>query len=132
LDNYQVNIIDDIAVVKVDIASATLRDAQSLWDKMESDSLFDRQKIVIDLTFCTFVDSTFIGMIVKVFKKVSEKNNQMKLVFPQITDLESFRVIGIVRILECFSSVQDAIDSFNPESTVQKINIDQQSPFTSI
>ena len=78
MDNYQVNIIDDIAVVKVDIASATLRDAQSLWDRMELDSLFDRQKIVIDLTFFTFVDSTFIGMIVKVFKKVSEKNNQMK------------------------------------------------------
>lgn len=127
MDNFSINIVDDIAVVKVDIAAATLRDSQALWDKMAENSIFDQPKIIIDLTPCTFIDSTFIGMIVKIFRRVNEKNGHLKLVFPQITDLESFRVIGITKILECFKDLENAIESFNPGSSVPKIAIDQKS-----
>lgn len=132
MENFVHNFIGDVAVLKVDIAAATLRDVQSLWDKMEADSLFDKKKLIFDLSFCQFIDSTFIGMIIKIFKKVSENSGQMKLVIPQITNLESYRLIGITRILDCFNSLQNAIDSFNPNSSVNKIVIDQKSLYYSI
>jgi anti-anti-sigma regulatory factor len=132
MGNFFVNIVDDIAVVKVDIAAATLRDSQALWDSMAEDSIFDQPKVIIDLTPCTFIDSTFIGMIVKIFRKINETNGLLKLVFPQITDLESFRVIGITKILECFNSLEYAIESFNPGSSVPKIAIDQKSLYYTI
>jgi anti-anti-sigma regulatory factor len=132
MDNFSISTIDDIAVVKVDIAAATLRDSQGLWDKMAADSIFDQPKIIIDLTPCTFIDSTFIGMIVKIFKKVSEKNSFLKLAFPQITDLESFRVIGITKIVECFNSLENAIESFKPGASTPKITIDQKSLYHTI
>jgi len=132
MDNFSISTIDDIAIVKVDIAAATLRDSQGLWDKMAEGSIFDQAKIIIDLTPCTFIDSTFIGMIMKIFRRVSEKNGLLKLAFPQITDLESFRVIGISKIIECFPSLENAIDSFKPGTSVPKIAIDQKSLYYTI
>jgi len=132
MDNFPINIIDDIAVVKVDLPAATLRDSQPLWQKMEDDLVFDKQKIIIDLSFCTFVDSTFIGMIIKIFRRINEKNSQLKLVFPQITDLESFRLIGVTKIVECYRGLDNAIESFKPGASVPKIAIDQKSLYYAI
>jgi len=132
MENFSINYKKDIVIVKVDLPAATMRDAQSLWEIVASDSVFDKEKIIIDLSACSFIDSTFIGMIVKIFKRVSEKHSVMKLVFPQITDIESFRVTGIAKILECFKNLDNAIESFNPDSSVSKIDIDQSNLYHTI
>jgi anti-anti-sigma factor len=132
MDQFKLEIAEGIAIVKVDIPSATLREAKPMWELFESEMIFDWKKIIIDLTACTFIDSTFIGMIIKIFRRVNEKESQMKLVFPQITDIESFRVVGITKILECFNSVENAIKSYQPHASVKRIDIDQKSLYHSI
>lgn len=127
MDNFSLKLAEHIAIIKIELVSATLRDSQELWDMMDINSIFEKQKIIIDLSDCTFVDSTFIGMIVKIYRRINENNGILKLVFPQVTDLESFRLIGITRILECFKSVDNAIESFNPDASVAKIKIDEES-----
>lgn len=127
MENFTLKLVDHIAIIKVELVSATLRDSQALWDMMDIDSIFEKQRIIIDLSSCTFIDSTFIGMIVKIFRRVNENNGNLKLVFPQITDLESFRVIGITKILECFGTLTNAIESYNPDSSVSKINFDENN-----
>jgi anti-anti-sigma regulatory factor len=54
-------------------------------------------------------------MIVKIFKKVSENNGQLKLVFPQLSIIDSFRIIGITKILKCYYSADEALASFQTE-----------------
>lgn len=132
MENFSINYKKDIVIVKVDLPAATMRDAHFLWEIVASDSVFDKEKIIIDLSACSFIDSTFIGMIVKIFKRVSEKHSVMKLVFPQITDIESFRVTGIAKILECFKSLDHAVESFKPDSSVSKIDIDQSNHYHTI
>lgn len=127
MDYFTVYIINDIVVVKVDLAAATLRDSQVLWDTFNKNSLFNKQKIIIDLSSATFVDSTFIGMVVKLFKGVTENKGTIKLIFPHITDLDSFRITGITKILDCFRSVEDAAESFISGSSAKKISIDQNN-----
>jgi len=124
MENFTVKYVEDIAIIKVDLITATLRDSQALWDTMDLESIFEKKKIVIDLSGCNFVDSTFIGMIVKVFRYLKENNATLKLVFPQITDLDSFRVIGITKILDCYHTVSNALESFSPDSSVQKIDFE--------
>lgn len=132
MDQFKLEIAEGIAIVKVDIPSATLREAKPMWDLFESEMIFDWKKIIIDLTACTFIDSTFIGMIIKIFRRVNQRESQMKLVFPQITDIESFRVVGITKILECFNSVENAVKSYEPHASVKRIDIDQKSLYHSI
>jgi anti-anti-sigma factor len=132
MENFSLKIVELVAVVKVELVSATLRDSQGLWDLMDMESIFEKKKIIIDLSGCTFIDSTFIGMIVKIYKQIIERGGKLKLVFPQVTELESFRVIGITKIMECFRTVSDAVESFNANSSVAKINIEKQNTFKSI
>ena len=127
MDGFELEIIDGVAVVKVDNSTATLRDAHALLQTFEKNSIFDWKRIVLDLSKCTFVDSTFIGMIVKIFKMVNQKNTRLKLVFPQVTDIKSFQLIGISRVIECYESLEDAIESFDPFSLSERIVIDQET-----
>ena len=110
MDGFELEIIDGVAVVKVDNSTATLRDAHVLLQTFKNDSIFDWKRIVLDLSKCTFVDSTFIGMIVKIFKMVNQENTRLKLVFPQVTDIRSFQLVGISRVIECYESLDDAIE----------------------
>ena len=83
LDNIKIKIIDDIAIVIVDLPVATQRDAKPFWNELENKSILEWDKVIIDLSLCTLIDSTFVGMIVKILKTVSRNNGQMKLIFPE-------------------------------------------------
>lgn len=113
MDEFKINIINDIAIVKVEILVATYRDAKSLWEEMESALIFNHKKIIIDLSHCNSVDSTFIGMIVKISRKVREKDGQMKLVFPQMTTAEIFLITSISQIIDCYDTLEEAMNSFD-------------------
>jgi anti-sigma B factor antagonist/stage II sporulation protein AA (anti-sigma F factor antagonist) len=124
VDDFKINVIDDIAVVKVDILIATHRDAKPLWNELESRLMFKWKKLILDLSPCNYIDSTFIGMVVKIFRKVSEKNGQMALVFPKINMMESFSVLGITKIVPNFNCLEEALDSLGSQPENQKINFD--------
>ncbi len=109
MEVFQINQIGNVVVVKVDPVSATLRDAQPFWEEFEKNNLFGHSKIIIDISQCIHIDSTFMGMIVKIFKKVSGNNGQLKLVFPQLSSIDSFRISGITKVLECFDSLEEAL-----------------------
>jgi len=115
MEHFQVNQIDGIVVIKVDLINATDKEAKTLFETFERYLLFDGSKIFIDLTSCSHIDSTFIGMIVKIFKKVSENNGQLKLVFPQLSIIDSFRIIGVTKILKCYYSKDEALAAFQTE-----------------
>ena len=130
MDGFELEIVDGVAVVKVDNHTATLRDAQFLLKTFENESIFDWKRIVLDLSQCTFVDSTFIGMIVKIFRMVNQRNTRLKMVFPQVKDIRSFQLVGISRVIECYESLQDAIESFDTFSLSERIVIDGETILT--
>ena len=132
MDIFKLELFEGIAVVKVDIPSATLREAKSLWEIFESEQIFDWRKIIIDLSECTFVDSTFIGMIIKIYRRVNETNSQLKLVFPQLNNTESFRVVGITKIMQCFKNIDHAVKSYSSNSSVPKIKFDERNLVQSV
>lgn len=120
-DDFKINIVDDIAIVTVDLLVATHRDAKPFWDELEKRSILDWDKIIIDLSFCTFIDSTFIGILVKIFRTVSSKNATMRLVFPEKNALIYFHTTGITKIVNCYNTLDEAIDSFKSNLSTKKI-----------
>jgi len=124
VDDFKINVIDDVAVVKVDILIATHRDAKPLWDELESRLMFKWKKLILDLSPCNYIDSTFIGMIVKIFRKVSEKNGQMALVFPKINTMESFSVLGITKIVPNFNSLEEALEGLGSQPKNQELKFE--------
>ena len=124
MDDFKINVIDDIAIVKIDILIATHRDAKPLWDELESRLIFKWNKLIIDLSPCNYIDSTFIGMIVKIFRKVSEKSGQMVIVFPKINTIESFSVLGITKIVPSYNSVEEALKGLGSQPKNKNLKLD--------
>lgn len=115
MEHFHLNQTDGIVVIKVNLINATEREAKTLLEIFERYLLFDGSKILIDLSSCSHIDSTFIGMIVKIFKNVSGNSGQLKLVFPQLSIIDSFRVIGISKILKCYDSTEEALAAFKAD-----------------
>ena len=120
MEDFQIDYIDDILVVKVDLIAATLRDAQPLWIEFENHMLFKHSKIIIDLSTCAHIDSTFIGMIVKIFRKVRENKGQMMLVFPKVSTIEVFRLMGLTQVVDCFNNLEEAIEQLRLKFPLQE------------
>ena len=112
MDEFKIDSTKDIVVVKVEILIATQRDANPLWDEFESQLIFNQKKIIIDLSYCQTVDSTFMGMLVKIYKKVKDNDGIMKIVFPQEKTAFSFHMTGISKIIDCYDSLEEALESF--------------------
>lgn len=127
MSDFQINIIDEIVVVKVDILIATHRDAKPLWDEFESKLLFNRKKIVIDLSFCNNVDSTFLGILVKILRKLNEKDGKLVLVFPKLIRQELFIVTGINKIIPCYNTLTEALLSMGSKRSIKDFNFNAAS-----
>lgn len=122
MSDFVIKIVDEIVVVKVDIVIATHRDAKPLWDEFESKLLFNRKKVVIDLSFCNNVDSTFLGMLVKILRKLNEKDGKLVLVFPKLIRQELFIVTGINKIIPCYNTLTEALLSLGSKQSIKDFN----------
>lgn len=125
-DDFKIKLIDDIAIVTVDLLVATQRDAKPFWDELDNKSILDWDKLIIDLSSCTFIDSTFMGMIVKIFKAVSGNKGQMKLVFPEKNARIYLHTTGIIKVIDCFDTLNEAVNSFNTRIPTRKISFDEE------
>jgi anti-anti-sigma regulatory factor len=121
MEEFQMSSIKRITVVKIDVVAATLRDAQPLWEEFENNLLFGKKKLIIDLSTCDFVDSTFVGMLIKIFKKVTDSNGQLKIVLPHVSSETQFWVLRINNVIECFKTLEEALDSYRSELPLRNI-----------
>ena len=124
--DYKFKIVDDIVIVVVDLLVATQRDAKPFYDELESKSILDWDKVIVDLTFCTFIDSTFLGMLVRIYKTISIKRGQMKLVFPEKDARTYFHTTGITKVIDCFNTLKEAVNSFDTKIPTRKISFNQE------
>jgi anti-anti-sigma regulatory factor len=128
MDDYKIKFVNDIAIVTVDILVATHRDVKPFWDFLANKSIVDWDKIIIDISFCTFIDSTFIGIIVKIFKTVTSRNGQVKLIFPERIAMNYLHSIGVTKMLDCFNDLTQALNSFDSNLPTRKISFQEELP----
>ena len=113
MDEFRVKNVGDVIIVNTELIVANYRDAKPFGDYLDFNSVLDFDKIIIDVSSCHFIDSAFIGMIVKKFREVSQKNGELKLVLPQREGIESMKYLGITKIVECYSTLREALDGFD-------------------
>ena len=109
---YENNYWKNVNVVKVNFERATSVDAESFSDYFSDLSVFQSKNILLDLCDCNFIDSTFLGMIVRIFLSLKKNDFLMKIVG---NDKVLFLLLDVSRlgsVIEIFNNVETAIDSF--------------------
>ncbi|GBD88847.1 anti-sigma-B factor antagonist [bacterium BMS3Abin03] len=103
----------DIVVEKVDLARASLNEAEEFKKILEEDIAKGYKKIIVDLSDCDFIDSTFLGTLVISLKKVTSVGGDLRLVGFKPAVHSMFELTRMYRVFETFSTKEDAIKSFS-------------------
>jgi anti-anti-sigma factor len=104
---------DGILIFEVDIPRATLKEAESFKNELSKEIDSGARKIIVDLTHCEFIDSTFLGALVVSLKKVTALNGDLRLVGFQPAVHSMFELTRMYRVFESYKSREDAVKSFS-------------------
>ena len=101
-----------VLVEVVNITRATMKEAEEFKQVLLKDIELGWRKIVVDLTDCEFIDSTFLGALVVSLKRITGLGGDLKLVGFQSAVNEMFQLTRMFRVFETFSAREEAIKSF--------------------
>ncbi len=72
----------------------------------------DRNKILLNLSKVTFIDSSGIGEIVRSLTTVQKNNGELKLLGLESKVRDLFTITRLITVFETFDSETEAINSF--------------------
>jgi anti-anti-sigma factor len=105
--------IKDVVIETIDISRATFKEAEGFKKLLNGDIDRGYTKIIIDLSKCTFIDSTFLSTIVTALKKVGKLGGNLKLVGVHSETQALLELTGTVKVFEIYDSKNKAIQSFS-------------------
>ena len=104
--------VRDIVVEKVNLTRATLKEAEDFKKTLVGDIESGKKRLVVDLTDCEFIDSTFLGALVVSLKKITALGGDLKLVGFQPNVRSMFELTRMYRVFESFETKEEAVASF--------------------
>ncbi len=96
---------------KLDLKAA-VNEATDLKNLLDEQIVFGYSKIVVDLSQCTYLDSTFIGVLVVAQKSLLTNGGELKIVGPLSPAKEIFYLTVISNVFDTFEADKGAIKSF--------------------
>jgi anti-anti-sigma factor len=111
-EDFSREMVGEILIESVNFSRATFKEAGLFKDRLVYDILKNNLKIVIDLSHCEYIDSTFLGSLVVVLKKMAERGGEIKYVIPQPSALYLFKITGLYGVLNLYRNRAEAVESF--------------------
>jgi anti-anti-sigma factor len=105
--------VGEVTYIQVNIVRATLSEAEEFKNLLISSIEEGSRKMVVDLSACEFIDSTFLGTLVVSLKKLTTLGGDLRLVGFQPAVHSMFELTRMYRVFESFKSKEEAIKSFS-------------------
>jgi anti-sigma B factor antagonist len=71
------------------------------------------RELIVDLSETEFVDSTGLGVLIAVYKRMQSAGGELVIVDERDNILSAFRVAGVDQLLTIVGSYDDAVVAFN-------------------
>jgi len=84
--------------------------------KVKSDILKeieDYKNVIISMEKVKFIDSTGLGVLIGVLKKVKEKEGKLIIISPNSYINQIFEITGLFKVFKIVNSINEAIDELN-------------------
>ena len=112
MENFCQEYRSDILINRVNLLRATVNEADELRNLLDEQIVLGSTKMVVDLSQCTHLDSTFIGVLVVTLKKILAKGGELKIVEPLDPAKELYYLTGISKVFNNFETAEEATKSF--------------------
>jgi anti-sigma B factor antagonist len=103
--------IDDINVLYME-GSLTVASAQDVFSQIVSLLEEGETKFLLHLSSVDFIDSTGLGTVVRISKRVREAKGKLNLAEPQPKILEMFALTRLDKILPIYEKLEEALRGF--------------------
>jgi len=110
-EDFELVIVKGVRTVVVNLTRATLKESKILKSIIEGQMIIGIRKLVIDISQCEFIDSSFIGSLVVAQKKMEEKGGKIMLINPVKLDRDLFHVTNTLRIFKIYQTREEAVES---------------------
>jgi anti-anti-sigma factor len=110
--DFSCEIKDEITVVNILLSRATLAKAVTFKEYIGELIAKGSNKLVIDLSKCEYVDSTFLGAMVALLKKVNSINGDLRLVYNKEMPSLVFVLTRMDKVFKVFPNLDEAMESF--------------------
>ncbi len=111
--DFTISITDGIPVLKFNMLRATVNEAKEFKNKLIQLISFNHRFIIIDFTYCAFIDSSIVGVMLTVVKDLrNSKGDLLAIVLPGTLN-NVFASTGLDRIFKKFDNLPDALLSIN-------------------
>ncbi|GIK23083.1 MAG: STAS domain-containing protein [Ignavibacterium sp.] len=105
--------INDIIIQVVNLSRATYKEANILKKNLdELISAHKQQKIIVDISRCEFIDSTFLGVLVLALKSSAKINGDIRIVKPDEVAKALMEKAGTLNVFNLYDTLDEAIKSF--------------------
>lgn len=111
-EDYTRKFIGDVLIERINFVRATFKEAAIFRDRIYEVISMKQHKLIIDLSRCQFIDSTFLGALVMILKRITERGGELKLVIPNTEAFKIMNTMGLYRVFNIYSSEEEAINNF--------------------
>jgi anti-anti-sigma factor len=105
-------ITEGVIIETINLLRATMQEAKEIKSNLLED-LIDHKKIIVDLSACNYVDSTFFGALVYSYRKIKEQQGTIILILNDTFLRRTFLFREIEKIFKVCRNCQEAISELN-------------------
>jgi anti-anti-sigma factor len=112
MEDFEKLLSNDIVIEIVNLSRATYREASQLKKRLDELIQNKQKKIVVDISQCEFIDSTFLGVLVLSLKSSAKIGGDVRLVRPHEVVKTLMEKAGTLNVFNLYESIDEAIKSF--------------------
>lgn len=109
MEPFTIDIKDNCIVINVNIPRATMKDIDNYSQTLGDFNSYGVNNVIFNLLAVEHIDSTFLGQIILILKKVMEKNGKVLIVTNNESVKSLFVLTRLLRALPIYSSLDEAL-----------------------
>ncbi len=114
---------EDVVIEVVNITRATMKEALDFKTILSNEIDNGCIKMIVDLSSCAYMDSTFLGTIVVALKKMRTVNGKLVLISPKTFAYDMLHVTGTLKLFDVFESMENALKFFDELNSVPQVKL---------
>jgi len=115
LEDFEIIYVDGVFVIAANLSYGTINEAKPFRKIVKEDINSGHTKIVIDISKCGYIDSSFFGVIIMASKMLIDIGYKLKVVKPNVAGEFIFISTDTIRLLDIYETREEAIKSFDKD-----------------
>ena len=116
MDDFEKIYADDVFIIAVNLSRSTINEAFAFRKVVEEEINSGHTKLVIDLSKCDYIDSTFFGAIIMALNMMNDSGRKLRIVKPVNPKESIFITTNTLGLFDVYKTREDAIKSFESDS----------------